>query len=233
MGLSLKKVAWGLPWWLSGEESVCQFRRHGLIPGSGRSPGGGNGNPLQYSCLGNPKDKGAWRATVHRITRVRQDSATQQQHATAPVGDKTHYTTKGCASGLSALLSRLKETPAVRSAYSAIRSDECPQYPTLSPQTHSLLVTPSHRLCLPENSYMVTFTHLFVSLLEHKPRKIWGFARHSPLNQRSLLHSRQSISICWMNDSPLAAHESEDYQTDSIFISLVKNANHLIWSNLS
>ena len=35
------------------------------IPGSGRSPGGGNGNPLQYSCLGNPMDRGAWWATVH------------------------------------------------------------------------------------------------------------------------------------------------------------------------
>ena len=38
----------------------------GLIPGSGRSPGGGNGNPLQYSCLGHPMDRGAWQATVHR-----------------------------------------------------------------------------------------------------------------------------------------------------------------------
>ena len=37
----------------------------GLIPGSGRSPGGGHGNPLQYSCLENPMDRGAWRATVH------------------------------------------------------------------------------------------------------------------------------------------------------------------------
>ena len=45
----------------------------GLIPGSGRSPGGGNGNPLQYSCLENPMDKGAWWATVHEIARVRQD----------------------------------------------------------------------------------------------------------------------------------------------------------------
>ena len=36
-----------------------------LIPGSGRSPGEGNGSPLQYSCLGNPMDRGAWRATVH------------------------------------------------------------------------------------------------------------------------------------------------------------------------
>ena len=38
----------------------------GLIPESGRSPGEGNGNPLQYSCLGNPMDRGAWWATLHR-----------------------------------------------------------------------------------------------------------------------------------------------------------------------
>ena len=41
----------------------------GLIPGLGRSPRGGSGNPLQYSCLGNVMDKGAWRATVHRVTK--------------------------------------------------------------------------------------------------------------------------------------------------------------------
>ena len=41
----------------------------GSIPGSGRSPGGGNGNPLQYPCLGNPIDRGAWRATVHGATK--------------------------------------------------------------------------------------------------------------------------------------------------------------------
>ena len=41
----------------------------GLIPGSGRSLGGGNGNPLQYSCLENAMDRGAWRATVHELTR--------------------------------------------------------------------------------------------------------------------------------------------------------------------
>ena len=41
----------------------------GLIPESGRSPGGGNGNPLQYSCLGNPMDRGAWRATVCGVTK--------------------------------------------------------------------------------------------------------------------------------------------------------------------
>ena len=41
----------------------------GLIPGLGRSPGGGNGNPLQYSCWDNPTDRGAWWATVHRVTK--------------------------------------------------------------------------------------------------------------------------------------------------------------------
>ena len=41
----------------------------GLIPGSGRYPGGGHGNPLQYSCLENPMDRGAWWATVHRVEK--------------------------------------------------------------------------------------------------------------------------------------------------------------------
>ena len=44
-------------------------RDMGLIPVLGRSPGEGNGNPLQYSCLDNPMDKGAWQATVHRVTK--------------------------------------------------------------------------------------------------------------------------------------------------------------------
>ena len=46
----------------------------GLIPGPGRSPAEGNGNPLQYSCLGNPMDRGVWRATVHGVARVGHDS---------------------------------------------------------------------------------------------------------------------------------------------------------------
>ena len=48
----------------------------GSIPGSGRSPGEGNGNPLQYSSLENPMDRGTWAATVHRVVRVRYDRAT-------------------------------------------------------------------------------------------------------------------------------------------------------------
>ena len=43
-------------------------RNAGLILGSGRSPGGGHGNPLEYSCLENPLDRGAWRATVYGVT---------------------------------------------------------------------------------------------------------------------------------------------------------------------
>ena len=49
----------------------------GSIPGSGRSPEEGNGNPLQYSCLGNPMDRGVWQATVHGLERVNHDLATK------------------------------------------------------------------------------------------------------------------------------------------------------------
>ena len=50
-----------------GKESACNVRDLGLICGLGRSPGEGNGNPHQYSCLENPMDRGAWRATVHEV----------------------------------------------------------------------------------------------------------------------------------------------------------------------
>jgi len=49
------------------KEFACNVGDVGSIPGSARSPGGGHGNPLQYSYLGNPMDRGAWRATVHGI----------------------------------------------------------------------------------------------------------------------------------------------------------------------
>ena len=61
----------GLPWWLSGKEFTCNAGDMGSIPGSGRSPGEGNGNSLQYSCLENSMDRGAWWATVHRVTMGR------------------------------------------------------------------------------------------------------------------------------------------------------------------
>ena len=52
-----------------GKESACSAGDPGLIPESGRFPGEGNGNPLQYSCLENPMDRGAWWATVHGVTK--------------------------------------------------------------------------------------------------------------------------------------------------------------------
>ena len=64
----------GLPWWLNSKESACNTGGVGLIPGSGRSPGGGNGNPLQFSCLENPMDRGARWATVHRVTKKESDT---------------------------------------------------------------------------------------------------------------------------------------------------------------
>ena len=56
-----------------GRESACNAGDLGSIPGLERSPREGNGNPLQYSCLENPIDRGVWQATVHGVTRVRHD----------------------------------------------------------------------------------------------------------------------------------------------------------------
>ena len=54
-----------------GKESACSVGDSGLIPGSERSPGEGNGIPLQYSYLENPTDRGAWQATVHGVAKSR------------------------------------------------------------------------------------------------------------------------------------------------------------------
>ena len=67
---------------LSGKKKIaCNAREAGetsLIPGSGRSPGEGNGNALQYSYLGNPRDRGAWWVTFHGHKRVKHDLVTKQ-----------------------------------------------------------------------------------------------------------------------------------------------------------
>ena len=68
---------WGFPGGASGKKkkkknqpaNAGDTRDTGSIPGSGRSPGKGNGNPFQYSCLGNPLDRGSWQATVHGVVK--------------------------------------------------------------------------------------------------------------------------------------------------------------------
>ena len=59
----------GFPGGSAGKEFTCNAGDLGLIPGSGRSPVGGHGNPFQYSCLENPTDRGDWQALVHGVAK--------------------------------------------------------------------------------------------------------------------------------------------------------------------
>ena len=68
----------GFPHSSVSKESACNAGDLGSIPGSGRSPGEGNGNPFHYSCLENPMDRRAWQATVHGVTTVGHDLVTEQ-----------------------------------------------------------------------------------------------------------------------------------------------------------
>ena len=61
----------GLPGGSDGKATICNVGDPGSIPGLGRFPGEGNGNPLQYSCLENPLDRGAWQTTVHGVAKSR------------------------------------------------------------------------------------------------------------------------------------------------------------------
>ena len=69
VGIGFKPRHFRFPGGSDSKESACNSGNPGSISGSGISPGEWNGNPLQYSCLGNPTDRGAWRATVHRVAR--------------------------------------------------------------------------------------------------------------------------------------------------------------------
>ena len=71
----------------------------GLIPGLGRSPGRGHGNPLQYFCLENSMDRGAWRATIVESQRVRRDSVTGHSRTGATRWERRHR--EGVGKGLS------------------------------------------------------------------------------------------------------------------------------------
>ena len=76
----------GFPCSSVGKESACRAGDPGLIPGLGRYPGEENGNPFQYSCLKNPMDRGAWKATVCRVARVRHDLVTKPPDICPGVG---------------------------------------------------------------------------------------------------------------------------------------------------
>ena len=79
----------GFPGGSDGEESACNAGDLGLIPGSGRSPGEGNGNPLQFSCLDNSRDRGAWQAIVHGVTKSRTRLSDFHTHTHAQVEKDT------------------------------------------------------------------------------------------------------------------------------------------------
>ena len=81
--LVTKPPSWvylGLPWWLIGKESACNAGDAGSILGLGRSPGGGHGNSLQYFCLENPIDRGAWRAADHGVAESDTTEAAEHVH---------------------------------------------------------------------------------------------------------------------------------------------------------
>ena len=71
--------------------SARDIRDLGSITGSGRSPGGGNGNPCEYSCLENPMDRGTWWARVHRSQRVGHDSSVHACMHILKRSDRTLY----------------------------------------------------------------------------------------------------------------------------------------------
>ena len=69
MGRKFKKKKGGLPSGSAVKNTPANAGDAGSIPESGRSPGEGNSNALQYSCLENPTDRGTWQATIHRVTK--------------------------------------------------------------------------------------------------------------------------------------------------------------------
>ena len=67
--ININRLLFGFTGSSDGKESACNVGDRSSIPGLGRSPVEGNGNPLQYSCLGNPTDRGAWWATAHGVAK--------------------------------------------------------------------------------------------------------------------------------------------------------------------
>ena len=91
-----------------GKESICNAGDLGSIPGSGRSPGKRNGNPLQYSCLGNPMDRAAWWATVHGVAK--ESDTTEQLPPSGPNETKLELTSSG-AHGCKPARAGVREKP--------------------------------------------------------------------------------------------------------------------------
>ena len=81
---------YGLSGGLVGKESACNAGDTGSIPGLGRSPGGWHDNPLWYSCLENPMDRGAWRIMGHRVAKSQTQLKRVSMHACTPLELKKH-----------------------------------------------------------------------------------------------------------------------------------------------
>ena len=84
-------VIWGFPGGASGKEPACRSRRqtrHGFDPRVLRSPGGGHGTPLRYSCLENPMHRGAWQARVHEVAKSQTQLKQLSTHT--PTGNLNH-----------------------------------------------------------------------------------------------------------------------------------------------
>ena len=81
----------GFPGGSEGKVSACSAGDPGSIPGSGRSLGEGNGNPLQDSCLENPTDRGAWWATVHRVTKSQTRLKWLSMHEELDMTGRLHF----------------------------------------------------------------------------------------------------------------------------------------------
>ena len=75
-------LCWAFPCSSDGKDSALNAGDPGSVPGLGRSPGEGNGYPLQYFCLENPVDKGAWQATVHGVSKSQTQLSNQHFHFT-------------------------------------------------------------------------------------------------------------------------------------------------------
>ena len=84
--MASSKAEAGLLGWLSGKEFACNAGDMGSMPVSERSPREGNGNPLQYSCLGNPMDRWSWWATVHEVTKSRTQLSMKHYYKAESIG---------------------------------------------------------------------------------------------------------------------------------------------------